>query len=270
MLKPDGTLRWEGPRAVDSEHPLAFGDWHYGYSLPQIAADIDGDGAVELVAPAPQSDVSPTWYRVFRWTSAGFLPLKPGALMEKPPGSGQFAWYRGEDYQGIWISAFLRANADGSLRVSVMDYRAGATPRTGEANVAADGGGFRVKDWPVPMRALADMPSPEPDGSSPPGGVVIYRARLSKADHFNSAGAALTSVVGILRQDRANYHAGRGDDDDGPDPLFRDRSGRATMDQRQAVPVGQKEAAWSEAILQGTPMVEVEVTADRLKVKILE
>jgi len=270
VLRPDGTVRWEGTRVADPEHPLTFGDWHYGQSLPQIAADIDGDGAVELVAPVPQGDVSPTWFRVFRWTAAGFLPLKPGALMEKTRGSGHFAWYRGEDYQGTWISGFLRANADGSLRVGVMEYIAEATPRMGEANITAVEGGYRVKDWPVPMKALPDMPSPEPDGSSPTGGVVIYRARLSQADHFNSAGVALKTVGEILRQDRANYHGGKGDDDDGPDPVFRSREGREGMDRRKPVPVGLKEPAWREEILLGTPLVEVEVTPVELRVRIVE
>jgi len=36
--------------------------------------------------------------------------------------------------------------------------------------------------------------------------ILRYRAKLSSKDHFNSAGARLTKVEQILRQDRANYH----------------------------------------------------------------
>lgn len=47
---------------------------------------------------------------------------------------------------------------------------------------------------------------------------VRYTTYLSENDHYNSNGERLRSVGDILRQDRANYHKGRGDrpdDDDG-------------------------------------------------------
>jgi len=32
-----------------------------------LTAGLDGDGTVELVVPNPQSDVSPTYFSIFRW-----------------------------------------------------------------------------------------------------------------------------------------------------------------------------------------------------------
>lgn len=270
VLRADGSALWEGPKSVDRDHPLAFGDWDYGSSLPQLAADIDGDGAVELLAPAPQSDVSPTWYRVFRWTAAGFVPLKPGALMERPPGSGLFPWYRGEDYEGAWVSRFRSVDPGGGVVAEIMEYRSGATPRAGVAVLTGVDGGFRLTKWAEPLKPLADLPAPG-DGSAPAGeGRVVYRARLSQADHVNSAGERLSGVSEILRQDRANYHRGRGDDEDGPDPLFGSLEARAGMERRQAVPVGRGESAWRRILLEGTPLVEVEVTPGELRVRLLE
>lgn len=59
-------------------------------------------------------------------------------------------------------------------------------------------------------------------------GEVRYVAFLSAKDHYNSNGERLKSVADILRQDRANYHKGRGDrwdEDDGG--IFATTAGRA-------------------------------------------
>ncbi len=70
----DGAVLWTSPEILDPNHPLAFGEWHFGVSLPQLAADVDNDGKIELIAPAPQSDVSPTFFRVLQWTGREFAP----------------------------------------------------------------------------------------------------------------------------------------------------------------------------------------------------
>jgi len=269
VLDDDGQLLWESPRVIDTENPLAFGNWHFGFSLPEIAADIDGDGAVELVTPAPQSDVSPTYFRVLRWQNGQFVPARSGILLEFPRGSGHFPWALADQGQGIWISSFQARQPDGSLRVEVFEYLGGASVRKGVANVDLEDGGFQVRSWPKPLAVLSDMPSPE--ASDPPldGGVVIYRARLGPSDHFNSAGARLETVAQILRQDRANYYRGMGDEDDGPDPAFQTLEERETMDARRPIPVGSAQAAWREAILYGNPLVEVEVTDLELRVRIV-
>ena len=60
------------------------------------------------------------------------------------------------------------------------------------------------------------------------GDCAVYAAFLSDNDRHNSSGEPLKSVADILRQDRANYHKGRGDrkdEDDGG--IFATEQGRA-------------------------------------------
>lgn len=60
---------------------------------------------------------------------------------------------------------------------------------------------------------------------------VFYTTFLSNKDHYNSNGERLKSVADILRQDRANYHKGRGDrgdEDDGG--IFASADGRAKFE----------------------------------------
>jgi len=265
-----GKLIWESPKVKDIDNPLVFGNWDFGYSLPELVTDIDGDGAVELVAPAPQSDVSPTCFRVFRWKGDRFVPVRVGILLESPRGSGSFPWSQSEDYQGRWISSFKKANPDGTLRVAVFEYDGETATGEGEALVTRTPKGYQFRKWVVPMKSLSGTPSSEIDGSLPDEGAVVYRARLGSRDHFNSAGKRLEEVGAILRQDRANYHKGKGDQDDGPDPSFRTAKDRNGMDARKPVPVGMAAKAWRKLILNGTPLVEVEVTDQELRVRIVE
>jgi hypothetical protein len=60
---------------------------------------------------------------------------------------------------------------------------------------------------------------------------VHYTTYLSEKDHYNSNGERLTSVADILRQDRANYHKGRGDRSDEDDGgIFATTEGRAKFE----------------------------------------
>jgi hypothetical protein len=130
-----GKAIWKGPAEKDPGNPLVFGEWHFGLSVPQIVADIDGDGSIELLAPAPQSDVSPTQFRILRWVDGTFSPVKQAALLESTRGSSSFLWTNDETGEGTWISSFVGINADGSLQVNVTHYVSGERMRAGKANV---------------------------------------------------------------------------------------------------------------------------------------
>jgi hypothetical protein len=264
-----GRLLWASAKVLDSMDPLVFGNWHFGFSLPELVADIDGDGRMELVAPAPQSDVSPTYFRVFRWRDGRFQPADSGMLLESPPGSGLFSWTRGDQWQGTWISSFQAIQPDGTFQVEVFDYRGGANPRQGIALVTQARDGFQVRNWPRPLAQNA-LPAPEPTEMPRADGQVVYRARLGPQDHVNSSGTPLKTVGQILRQDRANLERGLADAGDEPDPLFASRAGRERMDQLRPVPVGSASNAWTNAIIHGQPLIEVEVTASELRVRIIE
>ena len=271
VLDDDGSLIWEGPKTRDTENPFSFGAWHFGISIPEVAADIDGDGAVELVTPAPMSDVSPTCYRVLRWTGGRFVEAQSGCLLESPPGSGRFPWQKRDQWQGTWISSFKEVKPGGLLQVEVFEYREGSQPKVGEALVKGAPGGFQVTKWTKPVSSASEAPVGGGGGTAmPSGGGVVYRARLGSTDHFNSKGVRLTSPAEVLRQDRFNFHKGRGDAEDGGDPLFSTLAGRNTMDSRQLVAVDSDVASWSRAIVNGSPLVEVEVTPGALKVKIIQ
>lgn len=263
-----GRLLWASAKVLDTLDPLVFGNWHFGFSLPELVADIDGDGQIELVAPAPQSDVSPTSFRVLRWRDGQFQPLDSGMLLESPPASGHFPWSRGDQWQGTWIASFQAVEPDGSLRVEVFDYQGGAEPRQGIARVTPARGGFQVRDWPQPLQRNG-LAAPELIEATSNDGRLVYRARLGPQDHVNSAGARLKTVGQILRQDRANFERGQSDGEDEPDPMFASRAGRERMDKLNPVPVGSPPGPWSQAILHGQPLVEVEATASELRVRIL-
>lgn len=154
VYDPAGKAIWKGPAVTDPENPLVFGEWHFGLSVPEMVADIDNDGAIELLAPAPQSDVSPTQFRILRWIDGAFSPVKQAALLEEPRGSGTFLWSTDETWEGTWISSFMGINGDGSLQVNVTHYVSGEPMHAGKANVTAVSGGFRVRDWTTPLKDL--------------------------------------------------------------------------------------------------------------------
>jgi len=60
---------------------------------------------------------------------------------------------------------------------------------------------------------------------------TAYFTVINENDHYNSNGERLRSVAEILRQDRANYHNGKGgrrDEDDGG--IFATKEGRSKFD----------------------------------------
>lgn len=151
-----GKAVWKGPGIKDAGNPLVFGEWHFGLSVPEIAVDIDRDGVVELIAPAPQSDVSPTRFRILRWVGGEFVPVRTAALIESSPGSGKFAWTEEEKWDGTWISSFIGVNGDGSVQVNVFQYQGGETVSRGRANAVTTANGIQVREWTSPLKAITD------------------------------------------------------------------------------------------------------------------
>jgi hypothetical protein len=97
--------------------------------------------------------------------------------------------------------------------------------------------------------------------------IESYVARLSAADHFNSNGERLTSVAAIIRQDRANlYVYGKGDPEDETDSFFSDKGNRAKLE--NMLNRGMASKASRQAILNGTPMIRVEVHPDFINVEV--
>ncbi|KAB0538100.1 hypothetical protein HNQ68_001869 [Pseudochrobactrum saccharolyticum] len=96
-----------------------------------------------------------------------------------------------------------------------------------------------------------------------------YYARLSAEDHFNSAGKRLTSAAAIIRQDRANYHVyGKRDQEDEPDYTFSSKENRARFERMAAK--GKFYDGTEKAILNGTPLIYVEIYEDYVIVSVRE
>jgi hypothetical protein len=125
-----GAMLWKSPEVLAVDHPLAFGEWDFGISLPQFAADVDRDGQVELIVPAPQSDVSPTTFRMFRWNGSAFAPWQVKSL------TGQGANWSGLSLDGQAL-AFVVLGGE-------MDRHQRGRRLGGEAR--DDAGGRRLDD----------------------------------------------------------------------------------------------------------------------------
>ena len=103
----------------------------------------------------------------------------------------------------------------------------------------------------------------------PKGAKDLYWARLGANDHNNRSGKPLESAVGIVRQDRANYHAFKVRDkrEDRDDDLYGDKSERSKLTKML------KESLDKETkriILKHTPLIQVVTWEDRVDVTIIE
>ena len=93
-----------------------------------------------------------------------------------------------------------------------------------------------------------------------------YIARLSQNDHYSSRGYPLRHASDILQQDRANYHRfGLRDPEDTADSYFSSRSHRARL--RRMLRRGWIEPGLAEEIIDGTPLVKVDIYSRRIEVR---
>lgn len=99
--------------------------------------------------------------------------------------------------------------------------------------------------------------------------VETYIARLSAQDHFNSQGERLTSAAAIIRQDRANFHKfNNKDSEDTYDTVFSDVDSRATLE--HLLEQGRSTRGVLDTIVNGTPLIQVDVYWNSVDVTILE
>lgn len=97
-----------------------------------------------------------------------------------------------------------------------------------------------------------------------------YVARISERDHKASDGYALDSAAQMVRQDRANWHKfHRRDSDDEGDDWFRTNEDRADL-QRMLERSGAMSASTRRAIVDGEPLIQVDVYSNSVRVSILE
>jgi hypothetical protein len=98
--------------------------------------------------------------------------------------------------------------------------------------------------------------------------IESYVARLSARDHFNSNGQRLTSAAAIIRQDRANYYVyGIRDPEDEADSFFESKENRALLE--SLLEHGRSTPAAIERVVNGTPLIRVEVYRNFINVTIV-
>ena len=237
-----------------------------GLALPKMNPGAPRSGSTETIVESPQPGSDPTPFSDH--LDDGVVPLKKG--ISTPLLVGLIA---GAAILILCLVVFL-----------VMQNKGGS--RVGSASVAVataeEGSSAMTKDEPAPTgvgntQALPKTPEPPFESSrddpkaAPATGEsssgeqpMTYRARLSFRDHRNSRGKPLKSAASIIRQDRANFHRyGVRDDGDQSDYLFGDKSQRARILQ---ILKGHIPADVTRQIMQGTPLIEVQVWSDRARV----
>ncbi|KAA3450791.1 hypothetical protein C7I87_10355 [Mesorhizobium sp. SARCC-RB16n] len=97
-----------------------------------------------------------------------------------------------------------------------------------------------------------------------------YVARISDRDHRASDGYALDGAAQMVRQDRANWHKfHRRDRDDQGDEWFTTNDQRADL-QRMLERPGAMSSSTKHAIINGEPLIQVDVYENSVRVSILE
>lgn len=140
---------WSSPVTDDASQPFAFGSWNIGESLLQAAGDIDGDGAIELVVPAPRSDVSPPRFRIFRWEKQTLVYKFAKNLAGPGKEGGKVGWTESPRDSDFWVEEWMKKGEDGGweVRMKTHDYKTGKAPQEGTAEIVPKGSSFLLVKW---------------------------------------------------------------------------------------------------------------------------
>lgn len=103
---------WRAETVNDNFDVFAFGIWMDGPGLPVWWGDLDLDGKPELLAPLPKGDLSPTVFRIFRWTGEDLLFLKKRVLLEDTEGHFQWTQPGDEAEEATWVETFVQGRAE--------------------------------------------------------------------------------------------------------------------------------------------------------------
>jgi hypothetical protein len=103
----------------------------------------------------------------------------------------------------------------------------------------------------------------------PKGSLDLYWARLGAEDHSNNSGTPIESAAGIIRQDRANYHAFKLRDkrDDRTDDTYDDKAKRKWL---ATALKGSLDKETKGIIHQREPLIQVVTWDDRVDVTIID
>jgi len=144
IVKDDnGRVLWQARKSLNTNNRYSFFEAHHGISMPEILVDIDQDGYMELIAPEPQSDVSPTYYRKLKWIAKRFRIMPSQALMMER--GNVLRWKNSKDYEGVWVSSFVGMQR-GLIKANITSYIKGEY-KSGVALLEPTPKGARVVEW---------------------------------------------------------------------------------------------------------------------------
>ncbi len=146
ILNHKGKTIWKGAKVENIDNAYIFGEWDIGVSLPEVLVDIDMDKSAELLAPAPQGDVSPVYYRIFKWIDGNLEPQKPMMLLQSKSDKALFIWQNRypKSLKGlIWV-AQMKQNTKNSVKATIMFYKDSGDMGVDEVVLEFKKGGAKV------------------------------------------------------------------------------------------------------------------------------
>jgi hypothetical protein len=249
VVDDDGCILWQSSENIDENNKFIFGEWDYGISLPQFVGDIDGDNKIELIAPAPMSDLSPTYFKIYKWENNKFKYIDSKILVLNKK-NNSLQWVSKVNYKNnFWVGDILE-------RVNITKARVELTGEVNgdfkaiEAIIEFNKNGAKVIKW------LDEFNFSKND-------LIEYVAKISKKDHFNKNGIKLNKINLILHQDRANFYSGLKDKEDEKDSYFNSLKNRKKLDKIKIIAKNIGINKLKKIILNNTPILKISVDLDK-------
>lgn len=150
----DNGVIWRSPPSDDDADPLVFGRWDHGECLPEMVADIDADGKVELVAREGGGDVSPVQFRTLEWDGSAFVPdpARSKVFLNSPFNSPGYPASNGDPSHGRWIHRLWQQHPGGELWAEIWETdESVSSVSIGRAEVKPSPTGFQLARWVAPL-----------------------------------------------------------------------------------------------------------------------
>ena len=255
----NGKLLWSGPKEADSGNSYVFGEWDFGISMPQVLIDINEDNHLELLAPAPQSDVSVQFFRIFAWNGQRFVNLKPAGLILSNNQKDHFIWVNPvpKDYSRVWVNELIPIDSKDSAKARITHLKRDGSVESALAILKFTSTGADVVKWIEPLKLNSTKEK-------------SYIAKISSKDHFNSRGVRLKTIQEILHQDRANYYKGKRDLEDSDANYFNTPKKRAQIDRMEVKAVNVSLKRLKDLVVNSNPLLKVTIKPNILEVELLK